>query len=117
MMPVDSSGTFIRDRGDAKGDIPRPEGIHIEFWKQMSREEKLAEVRKAKAATASAGPECDACHSYRTFNTKYPFRYHSTFPPWEAPPPNAIVRRIVTIEDGGRVVENEDTTDWDGVWM
>ena len=38
--------------------------------------------------------------------------YTSSYPPIDAPPPSAIVRRIIIREINGIVVEDYDTHDW-----
>ena len=57
-----------------------------------------------------AHPGAAAAEKARAFTIKRSNGQLSSFPPWEAPPPSAIARRIVICEGSGLVSDDEDTS-------
>ena len=113
LMPKDSSGTFIRKRSD-KSELARPPHIGRPVWEHMSREEQREAVIEAKPLppTSGTGSPATPGSCLRTFTVELPHRRSSTFPPWDAPPPDAVVRRIIIDKESDQLYDDEDTVGW-----
>ena len=104
LMPVVSSGTFLRARKDTS-DFARPSDVHLDVWNNLTRDEKLALVREKKSEAAPSS-------AYRTFTVEVEKWEASNWPHFCGPPPRAIVRRIVRQIRDNEIVSDEITTNW-----
>ena len=105
-MRVDQSGTEIRTRKD-RSEFARPTDIPVEVWNAYSGAEQREFIRK-RARDAAAGENSSGLREYMV---ELPRRVASSFPPPDAPPPRAVVRRIV-YEFGFGMVSDECTKGW-----
>ena len=80
----------------------------------MSREEQREAVIEAKSLPPISGSGAPAAPGscLRTFTVELPHRRSSTFPPWDAPPPDAVVRRIIIDKETSYLYDDEDTVGW-----
>ena len=120
---MDSSGTFIRRR-EQRSDLARPPDVDVTFFYSSTKSEQRRmvqeyqeKVAKIKADKARGGPipsssSTSAAVATRRFTIELPKRVSSTFPPIEAPPPNAVIQRVVVDSASGEVLEDVSTVGW-----
>ena len=108
LMPVDSSGTFVRARAD-KSQLARPPIVGTDFWNACSL---LEQKRLVEEYTATRGRAIVA-RRLRTFAVREPNIIYSTWPPASGPPPEVIIRRVVYREADPEVVEDHETIGWE----
>ena len=116
---MDSSGTFIRPT-EQRSDLARPPDVDVTFFYSSTKseqrrmvqeyQEKLAKIKADKARPSSSSSS--AAVATRRFTIELPKRVSSTFPPIEAPPPDAVIQRVVVDSASGEVLEDVSTVGW-----
>ena len=79
----------------------------------MERRDLIAADREYREnPLAFAAWSSDAYDGYMSYTVRLNKYETSNFPPYHAPPPTAVVRRLVINEIDGMLIEDEDTETW-----